>query len=173
MTTLLSDRYRRWFEYEKKMHEKVLASLNGVKAESRQSPSFQKAVDLLAHILAARRMWLFRFGVFKAEPSDLFPEKATLSDLPRQLQEVQEAWSAYLERLDDTELARVFEYQSYDAGRFRNTIEDILTQLFGHSLYHRGQIAALVRSLGAEPAVTDFVYWTREPVAEAVSSDSF
>ncbi len=34
MTTRLSDRYRRWFEYEKEMHEKVLASLNGVKAES-------------------------------------------------------------------------------------------------------------------------------------------
>jgi len=158
------ERYRRWFAYEKEMHEKVLASLNDVKAELHQSSSFQKAVDLLAHILAARRMWLFRFGVLETEPPDLFPEKATLADLPRQLHQVQEAWSTYLERLDDAELSRVFEYQSYDSGRFRNTIEDILTQLFGHSLYHRGQIAALVRSLGGEPAVTDFVYWTREPV---------
>jgi uncharacterized damage-inducible protein DinB len=45
----------------------------------------------------------------------------------------------------------------------RNSIEDILTQLFGHSCYHRGQIAQLLRSIGAEPAVTDFVFWTREP----------
>ena len=158
------DRYRRWFAYEKEMHEKVLGSLRGVNPELHQSAPFQKAVDLLAHILAARRMWLFRFGVLQTEPPDLFPEKATLSDLPRQLHEVQEAWSTYLGRLDDAELSRVFEYQSYDAGRFRSSIEDILTQLFGHSWYHRGQIAALVRSLGGEPAVTDFVYWTREPV---------
>lgn len=164
MTTCMSDRYRRWFEYEKEMHEKVLASLESVDVERRKSPSFQKAIDLLAHILAARRMWLFRFGVFKTEPPDLFPGKATLSDLPRQLSEVQTAWSEYLERLDDEELSRVFEYTSYDAGRFRSTIEDILTQLFGHSWYHRGQIAALVRALGHEPAVTDFVYWTREAV---------
>ena len=33
-----------------------------------------------------------------------------------------------------------------------------------HSWYHRGQIATLVRALGAEPAVTDFVFWSRELV---------
>jgi len=43
-------------------------------------------------------------------------------------------------------------------------VEDILAQLFGHSWYHRGQIALLVRSIGAEPAATDFVYWTREAI---------
>jgi len=43
-------------------------------------------------------------------------------------------------------------------------VEDILAQLFGHSWYHRGQIALLVRSIGAEPAATDFVYWAREAI---------
>src|SRR5436309_2743490 len=73
-------------------------------------------------------------------------------------------WSDYLAGADDAELARVFEYQSLDAGRFRNRVEDILAQLFGHSWYHRGQIAVLVRAAGGQPAVTDFVYWSREPV---------
>lgn len=36
---------------------------------------------------------------------------------------------------------------------------------FEHSSYHRGQIALLLRSAGAEPAVTDFLFWTREPVS--------
>ncbi len=67
----------------------------------------------------------------------------------------------------NNELARVFEYQSYEGPRFRNTIEEILTQLFGHSWYHRGQIAQLIRSVGAEPAVTDFVFWAREPVSHS------
>ena len=78
---------------------------------------------------------------------------------------MQAAWADYLARLEDTELGRVVEYQSYDAGRFRNRVEDILTQLFGHSWYHRGQIAMLVRAAGGEPAVTDLVYWCREPVS--------
>ena len=46
-------------------------------------------------------------------------------------------------------------------------IEDILAQLFGHSWYHRGQIALLVRAAGGEPAVTDLIYWSREAVAPA------
>ena len=56
----------------------------------------------------------------------------------------------------------MFEYQSLDGPWFRNSVEDILTQLFGHSWYHRGQIAALIRALGEEPAVTDFVFWARD-----------
>lgn len=156
-------RYRRWFEYEKDSHEKVLASLNAVRRELRASEGFQKAIDLMAHITAARRMWLFRFGVSN-EPAELFPQGVSLADLPALVESMQAAWSDYLDNLEDAELSRVFEYQSYEGHRFRNTIEDILTQLFGHSLYHRGQIAMILRSIGAEPAVTDFVYWTREPV---------
>ena len=96
---------------------------------------------------------------------ELFPQNTVLGDLPDQLQQMQAAWTSYLSTLDDDALARSFEYRSYDGGHFRNTIEDILTQLFGHSWYHRGQIAALVRSLGAEPAITDLVFWAREPVS--------
>jgi uncharacterized damage-inducible protein DinB len=66
--------------------------------------------------------------------------------------------------VDDDELTREFEYQSLDAGRFRNRIEDILAQLFGHSSYHRGQIAMLVRAAGGQPAITDLVFWCRQPV---------
>src|SRR2546421_879665 len=146
MATFLVDHYRRWFAYEKEMHEKVLASLDAVSSESRQSPLFQKAVDLMAHIVAARRMWLFRFGTSSGEAPELFPQSALLCDLLDQLRQMQATWTSYLATLDDYALARVFEYRSYDGGHFRNTIEDILTQLFGHSWYHRGQIAALVRS---------------------------
>jgi len=159
------DRYRRWFEYEKDSHAKTLESLNAVPVELRASEQFRKAVYLLGHIVAARRMWLFRFGVVK-EKAELFPQETSLSDLPAQLSAMQALWSGYLSQLDDTELARVFEYESYEGPRFRNTIEEILTQLFGHSWYHRRQIAMLLRSLGAEPAVTDFVFWAREPVIE-------
>ena len=76
---------------------------------------------------------------------------------------MQTKWAAYLEGIDDEELSRVFEYQSVEGPRFKNSIEELFTQLFGHSCYHRGQIASHVRSLGGEPAVTDFVYWSRIP----------
>jgi len=157
------DRYQRWFEYEKDSHAKTLASLNAVTEELRQSEAFVKAVYLMGHIVAARRVWLFRFGVL-TNNVELFPRETKLTELPRQISEMEASWSAYLDQLNDAELSRVFEYQSYEGQRFRNTIEEILTQLFGHSWYHRGQIALLLRSIGAEPAVTDYVFWAREPV---------
>jgi len=156
-------RYRRWFEYEKDSHAKTLDSLNAVAEGLRQSEGFRKAVYLMGHIIAARRMWLFRFGVVK-ENAELFPGETILAELPAQLSEMETLWWDYLSQLNDTDIARVFEYQSYEGPRFRNTVEDILTQLFGHSWYHRGQIAQLLRSIGAEPAVTDFVFWAREPL---------
>jgi uncharacterized damage-inducible protein DinB len=164
MAQTLADRYRRWFEYEKDSHGKVMTSLESVPPERRSSAAFAKAVTLMAHLVAARRLWLFRFGVAKEAPRDFFPEGVSLGELASQLNDVHALWTDYLSRLDDSALARVFTYQSLDSGRFRNTIEDILTQLFGHSWYHRGQIASLVRQAGGQPAVTDFVFWTREAI---------
>jgi uncharacterized damage-inducible protein DinB len=165
MTEKTANSFRRWFEYEKDAHRKTLESIRGVPSQLHDTDDFKKAVDLFAHILAARLMWLYRFGISN-ESAELFPKPTDLSALPLLLETMEASWSTYLSQLTDAELARIFEYRSYDGSRFRNSIEDILTQLFGHSWYHRGQIAQLIRRLGAEPAVTDFVFWTREPVKE-------
>jgi uncharacterized damage-inducible protein DinB len=158
------DRYSRWFQYEKDSHAKVVASLRNVPAELRTQPAFQKAVDLLAHMAAARGLWLFRLGGLSEPVTDIFPTGVDLDETARKLEEIEGIWERYLLLLRDSDLAEYFKYQSLEGPRFRNTIEDILAQLFGHSWYHRGQIAALVRSLGCEPAVTDLIFWTREPV---------
>jgi len=58
MNDTLIARYRRWFEYEKESHAKTLASLYAVPEELRNLKEFAKAVHLVGHIIAARRMWL-------------------------------------------------------------------------------------------------------------------
>jgi uncharacterized damage-inducible protein DinB len=158
------EQYRRWFEYEKDSHRKVLASLQSVPQDQRESASFHKALDIMDHIIAARRMWLYRFGAATERPANLFPSGVTLDDLVGNLKTMEPGWNTYLEGLTEAALDRAFEYQSLDAGWFRSVIGDILTQLFGHSLYHRGQIASLVKAAGGQPAATDFVYWSREPI---------
>jgi uncharacterized damage-inducible protein DinB len=161
----LIDRYRRWFEYEKDAHAKVLAAFETVPAERRGEEGYQKALTLFAHMMAARRLWLYRFGAYHEAPKDFFPKDVTLAELREQSAHVNAIWERYFSRLEENELERQFEYRSLDGNPFRNVIEDVLAQLFGHSWYHRGQIALLIRSLGGAPAVTDFVYWTREAMA--------
>lgn len=163
----LIDRFRRWFDYEQDAHAKVLASLESVPPERRDSAEYRKAVDLLGHIVAARRMWLERMGVVPAATSALFPEGADVKQVAEEWRAVRESWSRHLASVRAEELARVFEYKSIDGGRYRNSVEEIFTQLFGHSWYHRGQIATLVRAAAGQPAATDFVFWCRQPVAGA------
>jgi uncharacterized damage-inducible protein DinB len=165
--TTIADRYRRWFAYEKDAHEKTLSSLDTVPEERRRHPSYRRAVGLVGHLVAARELWLHRFGVRPTGPTssaELFPETFTLDELSSRLRVMHQEWGDYLAALDEAELARVFEYRSLEGERYRNLVEDLLTQLFGHSWYHRGQVAALVRDLGGKPAVTDYVFWVREPV---------
>lgn len=162
MAVTLIDNYRRWFAYEQDAHDKVFSSFATVPDGGKSTPEYQKAVALMGHIVAARRMWLSRLGIIPPITGPLFPENPSLDDVERQWREVEDLWDNFLANADDKELAREFEYKSLDAGRFRNRIEDILGQLFGHSWYHRGQIAMLIKAAGGQPAITDLIYWCRE-----------
>src|SRR5690349_17884670 len=166
MSTTNTERYRRWFDYEMDAHAKVLASFDAAAQDARATPTFQKAIDLFAHMMLARRLWLYRFGIISEGPRHFFPQNVALDSVKAMAEEVHAAWSDYFARLDDAELERVFEYRALDGPRYRNRVEDILTQLFGHSWYHRGQIALLLRQAGGEPAATDFVFWSREFIGE-------
>jgi uncharacterized damage-inducible protein DinB len=164
MARTRAETYRRWFEYERDSHAQVLAALSAVPIERRSAAEFRKATTLLAHIIEARRLWLFRMGAAPEGPglSDLFPQSTELPELPGRLDAMHSVWAHHLAGLDDAAIGRPFEYRSFEGQPFRNTVEDILTQLYGHSLYHRGQIALLLRAMGEEPASTDFLFWTRE-----------
>jgi uncharacterized damage-inducible protein DinB len=155
----LPDRFRRWFDYERDAHALVFDSLATVPAARRSSPEYRKAVDLLAHLVAARRNWLAR--MVGGEPVRVFPQGSRVEDVAADWAEVETLWAAYFEKLDDAELARVVEYRTSDGVSGRNSAEDLLVQLHGHSHYHRGQIATLVRAAGGEPAATDFIHWLR------------
>ncbi len=158
------ERFRHLFAYEREAHGHVLNALQACPASARQHPAFQQAVDLLAHVAAARRMWLARMGISseRVSPQELEPQNVSLSELSTRLEAAEQAWADYLARLDPGELSRNVEYKSYDSGSFRNTVEEILTQLYGHSHYHRGQIALLMRQAGGRAAPTDYILWVRQ-----------
>jgi uncharacterized damage-inducible protein DinB len=162
MSDGMADRFRKWFTYEQDAHAKVVASLESVPPDRRESPEYKKAVGWLAHLMMARTVWLFRLGAGPAPGGSIFPENMPLADVVTGLQAVQGGWSTYLATLSDAALAQTIDYKSFDGGKWHSTVEEILTHLFGHSFYHRGQIATLVRASGGEPAKTDFIVWCRE-----------
>jgi uncharacterized damage-inducible protein DinB len=155
----LVERFRKWYDYERDCNAKALAMLESVPPDRRETPQFQKAVDKLAHLIAARQRWLFRLGRWPSAPG-LFP-KGSLENLPASLAETEAAWLAYYNDLDEAELRRAFEYEATEGNHYRWDVEGMLTQLFGHAWYHRGQIAHLVAELGGKAVDTDYVFWAK------------
>ncbi|QJW99133.1 DinB family protein [Frigoriglobus tundricola] len=158
----LADRFRTWYEYERDCNAKSLTMLASVPVERRTEAEFQKAVGRLAHLVAARRRWLYRLGHWSELPA-IFPPDTALPDLPALVADTEAAWVAYLGRLDENELARVIEWQAPDGRRYRWDVEGILTQTFGHAWYHRGQIAQLVAALDGRAVDTDYIFWCKLP----------
>jgi uncharacterized damage-inducible protein DinB len=164
-----ADRFRRWYEYERDCNAKSLEMLASVPTERRSAPEFQKAVDRMAHLVAARRRWLQRLGHLADSPP-LFSNGTKLADLSPLVADTEAAWVAYLSRLDERELARTIEWQAGDGRHYRWDVEGIVTQVFGHAWYHRGQIAQLVAQLGGKAVDTDYIFWCKlTPIEAAVT----
>lgn len=157
------EQFRRWYEYEKDCNAKVLAMLESVPADRRGEPAFARAVAKTAHLIAARHNWLSRLGVIAEAPVGFSPAWGH-ADLPGKFAEVESRWTAYLAGLDEAKLAASFEWVGYDGKRRRWRLMDLLTQVFGHAWYHRGQVAMLVKDLGGTPVDTDFIFWEKPEV---------
>jgi uncharacterized damage-inducible protein DinB len=162
----LVDRYRDWFEYEMDCHRKTLAAIDSVPPSGR-TEDYQSCLDLFAHLMICRRLWLYRSGNAESGPTtieEIFPTATERAELDERLQSMADDWRPYLDQLDHAELGRRFDYSTTEGDRFTNSVEEILTQLFGHAWHHRGQIMALVRRCGGEPVACDYVYSTRTAV---------
>lgn len=154
----ISDRFRFWYEYEKDCNAKTLKMLDSVPEASRSSPQFARAVGKFAHMVAARHMWLFRLGVRQDKPDASFPD-TPLDMLPALVADVEKSWTDFLATLDDESIYREFQTTLRDGHRYRWPLIELLTQVFGHAWYHRGQVAMLVKDLGGVPLDTDFIFW--------------
>src|SRR5258708_7362639 len=103
----LIERFRNWYEYERDCNAKSLNMLRSVPIEKRGSPQFARAIEKMSHLIAARRMWLFRLGVVADRPESWFPPM-TLEELPSAIAAIEERWTAYLAGLTDADLAADF-----------------------------------------------------------------
>jgi len=118
-----------------------------------------RALGLMAHIIAARRLWLMRL---KGESVAVvvWPDLSA-DECWAQLDEVSMSWRLYLSGMTEESLSDQVSYTNSLGESYVSSVEDILTHITHHGAYHRGQIATIVRGAGHTPAYTDFIHWTR------------
>lgn len=156
--------FRHLLAYETWANRLVIASLETIPPGPQMPHLRDRVMRLLPHNQLARRIWLYRLTATPYEnPQDWFP-MWELDALRRQCAEIDEAWAGYLGGLDDAALARVIRYTSSEGKHFENSVHDVLTHVFNHGTYHRGQVARLVSELGGARASTDFILFARRQV---------
>lgn len=139
------------------------ANAEAVSSLGRGTPPAQ-ALRWMGHIVGSELLWLSRLT---EEPPRLavWPELDVEAAAAR-VDELARAWPSYLSGLGAEDLGDGIAYRNSLGEFWTSTVGDILTHVVIHSAYHRGQIAAAVRSAGGEPAYTDFIHAARRDLIE-------
>jgi uncharacterized damage-inducible protein DinB len=138
--------------YDKWANDRVLTSIESAEKVD------AKAVTLFSHIIAAQEVWMSRV---KNRAVESAWKERTLEECKLDLQKSFDEYLEFLSWLRPDELKRSIEYKDSAGNQWSNTLREIFTHVCNHGTYHRGQIATLVRSSGAEPAATDYIAMAR------------
>lgn len=118
-----------------------------------------QALEIYAHALGAEHVWLSRLRESPPETA-VWPELdldgcAVLAS--RNATDLQEL----LAGLQPADLERRVAYRNSAGLEFQSRVADMLSQVFLHGSYHRGQVAMLLRGAGFAPIGTDYIGFVR------------
>jgi uncharacterized damage-inducible protein DinB len=154
------------FEYDRWANHRVLEAASALSREEFTRDlggSFRSARDTLLHIIGGAWIWLSywkapavsrefladlrvrREGLFRAEA---FPDVAAVG---AKWAEVEREKMEFLEPLTDETANRMVSFRGKEI-----RLSLLMQHVVNHSTYHRGQVALMMRQLGAKPVATDF-----------------
>jgi uncharacterized damage-inducible protein DinB len=133
-----------------RMYE-VLEPLTREQATRDLGGSFGSIHDTVSHLYAAEVVWYSRWH--GSSPSLLtgaaFPDLAAVR---RAWLEHEPKMRAFVNELGETGIERVFEFKMFSGQLTASPFWQTLQHVVNHGTYHRGQVTAKLRQLGAQPA---------------------
>ena len=131
--------------------------------QHREMPSsFNSLYKTILHMWDAESMWWQRMKLHERiiRPSENF--NGSTKDIVNGLLNQSKQWEDWVIQASELSISHVFQYQTSRKEQFKQPIYQMLTHVFNHGTYHRGQLVNILRQLGVEkiPA-TDFIVWSR------------
>ena len=163
---------RTLFEYNSWANHCTLDSCAAITTEQftrDQSSSFKSIRDTLAHTCDAEWLWLERFhgrSHTGMPPATNYPD---LTALRARWEDIERDLNDFVASLSDSDLARVYEFKTTQGVPQTQPAWQMLQHLANHGTYHRGQIATMLRQLGAKAQGTDMIIFYRERAAKAAA----
>jgi uncharacterized damage-inducible protein DinB len=121
--------------------------------------SFPSVRDTLVHVFTADGAWLGRLEG-QTPPRANAADFADLASLLEVWEPVLTRWPTVVESLGDP--GRLIEYKSFAGDPFTNPLGQIVRHIVNHGTYHRGQVATMLRQLGAQAVSSDLISFYRE-----------
>lgn len=144
--------YKRW-EYDRWATGQVISSMKG------QRITDDYCVQNLSHLLNVNKMWLDRMKNGSSGVS--INERIELDDCERQSASINSEILEFIGSQHADHLFSKCRYQNTKDKVFDNSYLDILTHLLNHGEHHRAQIVSRMRTIGAIPPATDYIFYVR------------
>jgi uncharacterized damage-inducible protein DinB len=164
------DDFRVLYEYNAWANSRSLeacATLSHEQFLQDMKSSFASVRDTLAHIYGAEFVWLERWNSRTPVPLPTPADFADFESLRDRLTELDLTLIAFISGLRPETLARNLDYKLISGKAQSGPLGPMLQHLANHSTYHRGQVATLLRQLGAKGLSTDLIAYHRELTSQA------
>ena len=157
------------FAYSKWANDRMLANLRELSEEQftrALGGSFSSIRDTAAHIVAGEWVWLRRWTGTNPTAMPDWAKAPSFPELAAKFVEIEAERAAFLRSLTDADLARPLAYILFSGQHDSQPLQAQLQHIVNHSSYHRGQVATMLRQVGAKPTGTDFITYCREKSAQ-------
>ncbi|MBW4891857.1 DinB family protein [Mucilaginibacter sp. HMF5004] len=148
----MKDYFINLFEYDKWASNQLLEKFE------LQFPLNPRIYQLLAHMLAAQRIWLDRtIGIPQTLHvwNELLPE-----EMREHVENNNTAWIGFLSQLEPANFEAKVHYTN-SQGVFDSRLIDIITQVINHNTHHRGNIITMMKEEGYVLPSLDFITFAR------------
>lgn len=162
--------FRLLYDYNSWANHRTLeacAALNDEQFTRDLGSSFRSVRDTLAHLYGGEWIWLERWHGRSPNALPSAAEYANLESLRRRWEEVERGLLDFVASLTPEDVQRAVTHKTTQGVEQSAPLWQMLQHLVNHGTYHRGQIATMLRQLGAKATSTDFIVFYRERAAQA------
>lgn len=129
--------------------------------------SFRSVRDTLLHIMQVEWLWLQRWHGRSPTSFAADGEYPDAESIRARWAEIERDLLDYVASLTSEEVQRVVQHKTTAGAPQAQPLWQMLQHLVNHGTYHRGQVATMLRQLGAQPSATDLIFFYRERAAQA------
>jgi uncharacterized damage-inducible protein DinB len=113
----------------------------------------------LTHLVESERVWLARWLGKPAQRNET--AAPTLDALKSAWEKVAAETARFVGKLTEEKMSADLQYANSKGEKFAQPLVQSLQHVVNHSTYHRGQVASMMRQVGAEPTNTDLITFYR------------